>query len=124
MKTCLTVDDSKVVRKVIAKMLSELEIQTIEAENGKQALEECEKSLPDFILMDWNMPVMSGLEFLKIFRSNKANDQVKVIFCTTVNELEKIKEAVAFGTNEYIMKPFDAQVLKDKLIQTGIINGY
>jgi two-component system chemotaxis response regulator CheY len=124
MKTCLTVDDSKVVRKVIAKMLGELKIQTIEAENGKQALEECEKSLPDFILMDWNMPIMSGLEFLKIFRSNKDNDQVKVIFCTTVNELEKIKEVVASGGDEYIMKPFDAQVLKDKLIQTGIINEY
>ncbi len=124
MKTCLTVDDSKVVRKVIAKMLGELKIQTIEAENGKQALEECEKSLPDFILMDWNMPVMSGLEFLKIFRSNKAHDKVKVIFCTTVNELEKIKEVVDSGGDEYIMKPFDAQVLKDKLIQTGIINEY
>ena len=121
MKSCLTVDDSKVVRKVIIKMLGELNIEAREAENGQVALEECNKKMPDFILLDWNMPVMNGLEFLKIFRSNKSNDNVVIIFCTTENELSKIQEALSNGVNEYIMKPFDADVLKNKLIQTGII---
>jgi two-component system chemotaxis response regulator CheY len=121
MKSGLTVDDSAVVRKVIVKMLKELNLETREAENGQKALEECTKQKPDFILLDWNMPVMNGLEFIKHFRNDKANDDVVVIFCTTENELSKINEALAQGSNEYIMKPFDAQVLKDKLIQTGIL---
>lgn len=121
MKTGLIVDDSSVVRKIIIKMLNELGIDSMEAENGKIALEQCAKKMPDFILLDWNMPVMNGLEFIKEFRNNKANDNVVVIFCTTENELAKIQEALAHGSNEYIMKPFDARVLKDKLQQTGII---
>ncbi len=121
MKSCLTVDDSKVVRKAIIKMLTELGIECREAEDGKVALAECEKQMPDFILLDWNMPVMNGLEFLKVFRSNKNNDHVIIIFCTTENELAKIQEALSYGTNEYIMKPFDIEVLKNKLIQTGVI---
>jgi two-component system chemotaxis response regulator CheY len=102
-------------------MLNELQIEAKEAEDGKAALEECAKKLPDVILLDWNMPVMNGLEFLKIFRSDKANDHVIIIFCTTENELHKIQEALTYGSNEYIMKPFDVEVLKEKLIQTGII---
>ena len=121
MKTCLVVDDSKVVRKIIIKMLAELQINAREAENGQMALDECAKEMPDFILLDWNMPVLSGLDFLKAFRKNKANDHIIVIFCTTENEYNKIQEAFSFGTNEYIMKPFDIEVIKDKLIQTGIL---
>jgi two-component system chemotaxis response regulator CheY len=121
MKTCLTVDDSGVVRKIVTKMLAELNIATREAEDGKQALAECASSLPDFILLDWNMPLMNGIEFLKEFRANKNNSHVIVIFCTTENDISKIQEALTAGANEYIMKPFDAEVLKDKLQQTGII---
>lgn len=121
MKTCLTIDDSKVVRKVIIKMLNELNIESDEAEDGKVALEKCAIKMPDVILLDWNMPVINGLEFLKVLRSNKENDNVVVIFCTTENELSKIQDAISLGANEYIMKPFDIEVLKEKLTQTGII---
>lgn len=121
MKVCLTVDDSKVVRKAIAKMLIELNIEAREAENGKVALEECSKQKPDLILLDWNMPVMNGLEFIKVFRADKENDNIPVVFCTTENELEKVKEALSFGASEYIMKPFDIEILKGKLIQVGAI---
>lgn len=121
MTNCLTVDDSSVVRKVLVRMLSELGINTVEAEDGQKALEECAKNMPDFILLDWNMPIMNGLEFLKEFRKNKENDHVIIICCTTENEFSKIQEALLAGANEYIMKPFDKEILKDKLIQTGII---
>ena len=121
MTSCLTVDDSKVVRKAIIRMLNELSITAREAADGQEALAACAQEMPDFILLDWNMPIMNGLEFLKTFRSNKANDHVNVIFCTTENELHKIQEALVNGVNEYIMKPFDLEVLKNKLIQIGII---
>lgn len=125
MKTCLTVDDSKVLRQAVIKMLKELNISAREAENGIIALQECAKELPDFILLDRNMPEMDGLEFLKAFRKNPANDKVVIIFCTTVNEFSKIEEAINLGANEYIMKPFDKSILRDKLIHTGVLyNGY
>lgn len=121
MKSCLTVDDSRVVRKAIAKMLSELNIEVREADNGQSALESCANQKPDIILLDWNMPIMNGLEFLKVFRADKNNDNVIVIFCTTENELAKVQEALSFGANEYIMKPFDLEILKGKLEQVGAI---
>ena len=121
MKTCLTVDDSKVVRKTIIRMLNEFGIEGREAEDGQKALEECNKSTPDFILLDWNMPIMNGLEFLVEFRKKPENKEVIVIFCTTENDMEKIQEALTAGANEYIMKPFDTQVLRDKLEQVGIL---
>ncbi len=122
MKLGLTVDDSSVVRKVIIKMLKELNFEAMEASNGKEALELCSKRKPDFILLDWNMPVMNGIEFVKEFKKNENNNNVVIIFCTTENEMEKIQEALLYNVNEYIMKPFDRDVLREKLIMTGILN--
>ncbi len=122
MKLGLTVDDSSVVRKVIIKMLKELNFESMEASNGKEALELCSKRKPDFILLDWNMPVMNGIEFVKEFKKNENNNNVVIIFCTTENEMEKIQEALLYNVNEYIMKPFDRDVLREKLIMTGILN--
>jgi two-component system chemotaxis response regulator CheY len=122
MKNALIVDDSSVIRKAIKQMLEKLGFTDIrEAENGQLALDSCNIKLPDFIILDWNMPVMTGIEFLKAFKQNDANSQVIVIVCTTENELEKIQAALESGASEYIMKPFDEMILKDKLIQTGIL---
>ncbi|MDF2965215.1 MAG: two-component response regulator [Rickettsiaceae bacterium] len=123
MKNALIVDDSPVIRKAIKQMLEKFSITCREAENGQVALEECAKQLPNFIILDWNMPVMTGIEFLKAFKQNGANPGVVVIVCTTENELDKIQAALQSGASEYIMKPFDEMILKDKLIQTGIITG-
>lgn len=116
----LIVDDSSVVRKVSRRMLEELGFDVIEAEDGLQALQECEKHSPDAILLDWNMPVMDGLAFLESYRKTYGNEK-KVIFCTTENDIAKIQVAIAAGADEYIMKPFDAEILKTKLIQAGIL---
>lgn len=121
MKTCLIVDDSRVVRMVARKILQDLEFQTIEAEDGKKAIEACDKQMPDAILLDWNMPVMNGLEFLKALRARPDGKDVKVVFCTTENDLAHIQEAMGAGADEYIMKPFDADIIQGKFTQVGLL---
>lgn len=121
MKTCLTVDDSKVVRKFATKIIEELGFAAREAGDGKEALDECSKEMPDVILLDWNMPVMDGMEFLKAFKEMKGAERVVTIFCTTENDIAKIQEALENGAKEYIMKPFDIEIVRDKFIQTGLL---
>lgn len=120
-KTCLVVDDSSVVRKVLSKIITELGFKTSQAENGAAALEACRESLPTVVLLDWNMPIMSGMEFFENFLEIEDHDETKVIFCTTENELDKISEAIAKGADEYIMKPFDKDILEEKFRQVGLI---
>ena len=121
MKTCLVVDDSRVIRMVAKKILQDLNFTVIEAENGQIALESCETSLPDAVLLDWNMPVMNGLTFLQELKKLPGADAVKVVFCTTENDLEHIKIAIENGADEYIMKPFDSEIVENKFIQVGLI---
>lgn len=122
MKSCLAVDDSKIIRQISKKIITDLGLTPREASDGREALESCIAEMPDCILLDWNMPVMDGLEFLKEFRKLSGSENVIVIFCTAVNEMSKIQEALEAGANEYIMKPFDIEVVRDKFIQTQIIN--
>lgn len=121
MTTCLVVDDSGVIRKLASKMLANLDITTSEAENGAAAFESCSASMPDIVLLDWNMPVMDGMAFLKKLRATPFPRQPKVLFCTTESEFSKIAEALAEGADEYIMKPFDEDILASKLRLIGAI---
>ncbi len=122
MKSCLLVDDSRVVRQIARKILQDLQFSCTEAEDGKVAYECCQKQLPDAILLDWNMPNMNGIEFLRLLRQLPGGDQPKVLFCTTEADLTHIKEALAAGANEYIMKPFDSEILQTKFAQIGLID--
>ncbi len=115
MKKCLVVDDSKVIRRVAAHILATLDFETSEAEDGQQALDKVRDDLPDVILLDWNMPVMDGMEFLKKLGSLEFESPPKVIFCTTENNAGQIREAIDAGADEYIMKPFDRDTLLSKL---------
>ena len=121
MKTCLVVDDSGVVRKVARRIVEAMEFQVIEAEDGSQALDVCKQALPDAVLLDWNMPVMDGLEFLTHLRSLPGGDVPKVVFCTTENGMDHISRALAAGANEYIMKPFDKDIVAAKFQEVGLI---
>lgn len=121
MKSCLVVDDSRVIRKVARKILEELGFEVLEAADGNEALDQCKSSLPDGILLDWNMPVMDGLEFLKGMRALPSGDGPKVVFCTTENDLEHIQEAIQAGADEYIMKPFDSEIVESKFRQVGLL---
>ncbi|MGD9637768.1 MAG: PleD family two-component system response regulator [Alphaproteobacteria bacterium] len=121
MKTCLIVDDSKVIRMVARRILQELGFETSEAEDGEEAINLCKKSLPDGVLLDWNMPVKDGLQFLKELRAMPNGDKPIVVFCTTENDLDHIIEALGCGANEYIMKPFDSEILQAKFAQVGLL---
>ena len=123
MKSCLVVDDSRVVRKVARRIAEDLGFSCTEAEDGKQAYEACEKTMPDAILLDWNMPVMSGIEFLEKLRQMDGGSHPKVVFCTTENNVAHIKRALQAGANEYIMKPFDSEIIENKFRQVGLIEG-
>lgn len=121
MKACLIVDDSKIVRKVMRKIIEPLGFEIAEAENGQEALDFAKKQPFTLVMLDWNMPVMTGLEFLKELRAIDNIEQPQVIFCTTENEFAKIQEALIAGANEYVMKPFDEDIIRGKLEQLGLL---
>ncbi len=121
MKSCLIVDDSKVIRMVARKILQELEFETNEAADGQEAVNACKQKMPDAVLLDWNMPIMSGIEFLKELRKLPGGDAPVVVFCTTENDIEHIQEAIEAGANEYIMKPFDSEIIQAKFSQVGLL---
>ena len=92
-----------------------------EAENGKEALDQCKSRMPDAVLLDWNMPVMDGIDFLTALRDLAGETGPKVIFCTTENDAEHITRAIDAGANEYIMKPFDRDIIEAKFQEVGLI---
>ena len=121
MRSCLVVDDSKVIRKVARRILDELSFDTNEAVDGQDALDQCKVNMPDVVLLDWNMPVMSGIDFLRNLRSLTGVNQPKVVFCTTENDMSHIRIAMEAGADEYIMKPFDREIIESKFSQVGLI---
>ncbi len=120
MKTCLVVDDSKVIRKVARHILEGLQFSVSEACDGKEALDACRQSPPDVVLLDWNMPVMSGMEFLQALNTAELSRRPKVVFCTTENGIGHIRAAIDAGADEYVMKPFDRDTLEGKLQLVGV----
>lgn len=120
MKHCLVVDDSAVIRKVARRILEGLAFRISEAEDGQRALEQCRAEMPDAILLDWNMPVMDGYEFLKQLRRLPDGAGPKVVFCTTENDVAHIARALHAGANEYIMKPFDRDIMAAKFQEVGL----
>jgi two-component system, chemotaxis family, chemotaxis protein CheY len=119
-KSWLIVDDSRVIRGIARGILRDLGFETDEAEDGKQALEACTKHMPDAVLLDWNMPVMNGIEFLRELRAMPGGTTPKVFFCTTENDMSHITQALETGADEFIMKPFDAEILTSKLALQGL----
>jgi two-component system, chemotaxis family, chemotaxis protein CheY len=122
MRSCLVVDDSSVVRKIARRILEAMDFEIIEAEDGEKALELCQRGLPDAVLLDWNMPVMDGYEFLGHLRRLPGGEMPKVVFCTTENGIDHIARALEAGANEYIMKPFDKDIVAAKFAEVGLIH--
>lgn len=121
MKSCLVVDDSAVIRKIARRILEGLDFEIAEAVDGQQALDQCHSNMPDAVLLDWNMPVMNGLDFLRALRASDGGNAPIVVFCTTENDLNHIREAMEAGANEYIMKPFDGDIIETKFAQVGLL---
>lgn len=120
MKTCLVVDDSSVIRKVAKRILEGMDFHIFEAEDGAKALDVCKHGLPDAVLLDLNMPVMDGYEFLRNLRRMPGGASPKVVFCTTEHDVAQIARALHAGANEYIMKPFDKEIVTAKFAQVGL----
>src|ERR1700710_2431215 len=120
-RTCLVVDDSRVVRKVARRILESNGFAVIEAADGQIALDTCRESMPDCVLLDWNMPVMDGITFLHALRKEFGPDKPPVLFCTTENDMKHIEAAISAGAQEYIMKPFDEEILTGKFAQVGLL---
>ena len=121
MKTCLVVDDSGVVRKIARRILEEMGFNIIEADDGAKALDACKRAMPEAVLLDWNMPVMDGFEFLGHLRRMPGGDAPKLVFCTTENDMDHISRALHAGANEYIMKPFDKDIVTAKFQEIGLM---
>jgi two-component system, chemotaxis family, chemotaxis protein CheY len=110
-----------VIRKVARRILEGLDFKIVEAEDGEQALDVCRSQMPDAVLLDWNMPKMDGYEFLRVLRRLPDGDRPKVVFCTTENDVAHIARALHAGANEYIMKPFDKEIVEAKFQEVGLI---
>ena len=121
MKQILVVDDSVVIRKVATRILEGMRFQTAEAEDGRKALSACAFLMPDAILLDWNMPVMDGFDFLRALRKMPGGSRPKVVFCTTENDVAHIARAMHAGADEYIMKPFDKEIMQSKFEEIGLV---
>jgi len=120
MKYCLIADDSLAMRKVMRGILTDLGFEVGEAANGLEALETCRGRMPDAVLLDWNMPVMDGLEFLAALLDGGEGGRPAVIFCMSGAESSPIIRAMSAGASEYLVKPFDKAVLASKFAILGL----
>ncbi len=120
-KTCLIVDDSRVMRKVAMRIVEQLDFEGVEAADGMEALTYCRAAMPKAVLLDWTMPMMDGMEFLKALRQEPGGKTPIVIFCAAETEPAKIRQAIDAGADEYIMKPFDGDIIAAKFEETGLI---
>ena len=120
-KRCLIVDDSRVIRMVSRKILHELGFDTEEASGGNEALAQCEKSLPDAVLLDWKMPEMASVDFLQALRKLPGGEGPVVVFCTSDKDRTHIQDAIEAGANEYMLKLFDLEMIQAKFAQVGLL---
>jgi two-component system chemotaxis response regulator CheY len=117
----LIVDDSRAIRRIIGEIMKQLNFEVSEAGNGVEALQRLEElGAPDLVLVDWNMPQMNGLDFIKAVRANPAYSDLPLMMVTTETEMERMALAFMAGVNEYVMKPFDKATILDKLQLLGI----
>jgi two-component system, chemotaxis family, chemotaxis protein CheY len=112
----LVIDDSRAVRVIIRNILREMGIEMVEAGNGREALEQLRLNPEvELVLVDWNMPEMNGFDFVRVVRSQRSYDAVRIVMVTTETESEQVSRALNAGANEYVMKPFTKEVLVAKL---------
>jgi two-component system chemotaxis response regulator CheY len=121
LKTCLIVDDSRIIRKVARRIVEGLGFEVDEAADGSEALAFCNSIMPDVILLDWSMPVMDGLTFLRRLRALSGGAAPKVLFCTIETRPDRIAEALSAGADDYVMKPFDGEILQSKFAEVGAV---
>ena len=117
----IVVDDSRATRTILKRALAQQGFEVVEAGDGRQALTELEKSGPlDLALVDWNMPVMTGYELICEVRARPDMNGMAIMMVTTETEITQVQRAIDAGANEYVMKPFTEDVLREKLLLLGL----
>lgn len=122
-KTCLIVDDSSVIREIAARIIKDFDIDAEEAENAAEAVEYCRENKPDVVLLDWDLPSMGALDFLRGAASLEPADRPTIILCATENDPQQFTLAKAAGAEHYILKPFDKAAVAEKLREIGLVEG-
>lgn len=120
MKSCLVADDSHVIRLLARRMLEADGYHVREAADGARALEVCVEGMPDVILMDWRMPGMNGIECMARLRRLPGGEAPRIVFCSVEAAPDRIRQALEAGADEFIMKPFDSEILASKFALAGI----
>jgi two-component system chemotaxis response regulator CheY len=124
MPQALVVDDARVIRLLLSSSLSDLGYDAIQAANGKEGLAALDEAPSTTLaLVDWNMPVMNGLEFVKAARADPRFSSLTIVMVTTETEFERITTALDAGANDYIMKPFTPEIVAEKLLLLGLLEG-
>lgn len=117
----LIVDDSRTTRRLISDIMRTLDFEVVEAANGQEALDTLTRlGMVDVVLVDWNMPVMNGLEFVKAVREDPKFSDIPLLMVTTETEMDQMALALMAGVNEYLMKPFDEEMVRSKLAWIGV----
>jgi two-component system chemotaxis response regulator CheY len=112
----LVIDDSRTVRILIGTILREIGLEVLEAGNGVEALDQLKRNQDvELMLVDWNMPQMNGLDFIRLVRAQRAYDAVRILMVTSEAQGEQVNQALKAGANEYLMKPFNKDILVAKL---------
>ena len=123
MKTCLIVEDSAIVREVAVRIISDLGLDAREADNAADAVEACSADKPDVVLLDWDLPSMGALDFLRNIGSFAPDERPLIVLCATENDPQQFVLAKAAGAAHHILKPFDKDALAAKLAEIGFIEG-
>ena len=120
MTSCLVIDHSPALRTVARRILEEIGYKVTGAGDGMAALRACRETMPDLIFLDWNLPTMKGVEFVKSVRGQQDGGHPVILFATTENDATEVAHAMAAGANEYVMKPFDSFAVRNKLAEIGV----
>lgn len=121
MVKCLIADDSKIIRMLFAKIMGNLGFEILEAEDGEEVVELCQQTEPDLIVMDYRLPALDGIDAMYKIRNSRLANQPKIMFCSSLTDLDVIQEAMNGGADDYVMKPFDEEIIISKLAIMGMI---
>lgn len=123
MPSCIVADDSKIMRMLLSKIMENFGYTVDEAEDGEDLLEQCAKNMPDLIISDWQLPLIDGIDVLYKIRSDKKVKQPVFMFCSYLKDRDIMKQAVAGGADDFIMRPFDEDIIASKLKMIRLLRG-
>lgn len=123
MPSCIVADDSKIMRMLLSKIMENFGYTVDEAEDGEDLLEQCAENMPDLIISDWQLPLIDGIDVLYKIRSDKKVKQPVFMFCSYLKDRDIMEQAVAGGADDFIMRPFDEDIIASKLKMIRFLKG-